>query len=107
MKNNLKFSKSARLVLENAKGLANRLSNDYIDARHIVVAMYSSHSGLAYRVMLKNGIKSDDIHKMAETLLKESVAVGHFKPKGEYTARTEKLFESAMEDAKRLGVDEI
>ena len=53
MKNNLKFSKSARLVLENAKGLANRLSNDYIDARHIVVAMYSSHSGLAYRVMLK------------------------------------------------------
>ena len=107
MKNNLRFSKSARLVLENAKGLASRLSNDYIDARHIVVAMYSSHSGLAYRVMLKNGIKSDDIHKIAESLLKESVAVGHFKPKGEYTARTEKLFESAMEDAKRLGVDEI
>ncbi|SEQ45917.1 ATP-dependent Clp protease ATP-binding subunit ClpC [Lachnospiraceae bacterium NE2001] len=107
MKDELKYSESARLVLENAKSLANRLSNDYIDARHIVVAIYSTHSGLAYRVMLKNGIKSDDVHKLAESLLKESVTVGHFKPTGEMTARTISILEKAGEDAKRLGVDEI
>ena len=58
MNSSLEFSKTASDVLDAAKSLAERMNNDYIDVRHIVISIYTMNRGLAYRVMLKNAIVS-------------------------------------------------
>ena len=107
MNSSLEFSKTASDVLDAAKNLAERMNNDYIDVRHIVISIYTMHRGLAYRVMLKNDIRGGEIHRLVESLALESNAVGHEGSTGEYTDRTIMVLENAAEDAKRLGANEI
>lgn len=107
MRDKLPFSETAELVLEGAKDLAERLNNDYVDVRHIIISLYTTHKGLAYRVMLKNGIRGEEIHYIVDGLASESNAIGHQTTTGQFTDRTKSILEGASEDAKRLGAKEI
>ena len=107
MRNNITFSDTAQLVLKGARSLAERMNNDYIDVRHIIISMYTTHRGLAYRVLVKNGIRGDEVHTLVESLSVDSNAAGHRGSLGRYTDRTEAVLDKAYEDARRLQAGEV
>ena len=105
MKTNM--SVTARLVLKSAGELATRFGNDYIDVRHIFISLYTTHKGLAYSVLLKNGIRADDLQGLGVVLRIESKqfvgGMGH----GQYTKRAELVLRNAAEEAQRLKMSEV
>ena len=104
MKNNL--SVTARLVLKGAENLADRIDNDYIDVRHIFISLYTIHRGLAYSVLLKNGVRAEDLHALGGILQKEARATGHKDKRGLLTARAKSILDRAAEEAARLKMEE-
>ena len=105
MKTNM--SQTASLVLKGAKELADRFDNDYIDVRHIFIALYTTHKGLAYSVLLKNGIRAEDLHSLGTVLRFEARQVGHTKVRGQYTERARDVLDRAAAEAERLKMPEI
>ena len=105
MKNNM--SVTAKLVLKGAKELAERLKCDYVDVRHIFISLYTTHKGLAYSVLLKNGLRADDLQGLGINLRIEAKhfvgGMGH----GRYTERAKAVLERAAEEADRLKMPEI
>lgn len=103
----VKYSELADATLESSAIWAKRIGNDYIDARHIFVAIYSRQKGLAYRVLVKNGINTEDIRSLVSVLEKEVSKVKHSDFKNEYTVRTLGILENTKKDAEMLGLSEV
>ena len=97
----------AAQVLKNAKTLAQRIGNEYIDSRHIFIALYTTHRGLAYNVLLKNGLRAEDLHPMAGALQMEGKLTSTGKLHGEYTDRTLQVIQNAEFHAEKLKVAEV
>ena len=103
----IKYSKLADAVLSSAASFAKLLGNDYIDARHIFVEIFTRQKGLAYRVLIKNGISSEDVSSLIGVLRKEVDNVRHREFKGDFTPRTLNILENTKKDAIALGFDEV
>ncbi len=101
------YSELAEMVLSGSANWAKRIGNDYIDARHIFVSIYSKQKGLAYRVLVKNGVNVEDINRLIGVLSKEAEKVKHREFMDEYTSRTLTILENARNDAEQLGFQEV
>ena len=103
----INMSVTAELVLEGAKELAERFDNDYIDVRHIFISLYTTHKGLAYSVLLKNGIRADDLQSLGTVLRLEARQISHTKVRGHYTERAKAVLDTAASEAEKLKMPEI
>ena len=68
-----KFSDTIRLVFREAALVAKRLGNSYVDSRHIFIALYTVHQGVAYSVMLKSGLRAEDFQKLAAIIREQTI----------------------------------
>ena len=68
-----KFSDTIKLVFKEASSLAKRLGNSYVDGRHLFIALYTVHRGVAYSVMLKSGLRAEDFQKLAAVIREQSL----------------------------------
>ena len=103
----IEFSPTAALVLEEAKAVARRIRSGYADSRHIFIALYTVHRGVAYSVMLKHGLRAEDFQKLAEMIRNQSEQSVLFGFTGTFTERTQKLMKAAKEDAARLKAENV
>ena len=102
-----KFSDTIRLVFREAALVAKRLGNSYVDSRHIFIALYTVHQGVAYSVMLKSGLRAGDFQKLAAIIREQTIELQPLDFVGGYTDRTDKIIEEAVEDARRLKQDTV
>ena len=61
----INYSDTIKMVLKEGSILAKDLGKGYVDARHIFIALYTVHKGVAYSVMLKSGLRAEDFQKLA------------------------------------------
>ena len=102
-----KFSDTIKLVFKEASSLAKRLGNSYVDSRHLFIALYTVHRGVAYSVMLKSGLRAEDFQKLAAIIREQSLELQPVDFVDEFTDRTNVIIEAAVEDARRLKLDVV
>jgi ATP-dependent Clp protease ATP-binding subunit ClpA len=103
----IKYSDTTDLVINEAKAIARRLGCTYTDSRHIFIALYSVHKGVAYSVMLKVGLRAEDFQALASLIRSHMNGFVAEEFSGELTERTQKVLEEAAEDAARLKSESI
>ena len=103
----INYSDTIKIALKEASVLAGRLGNSYVDTRHIFMALYIVHRGVAYSVMLKFGLRAEDFQKLAAVIREQSLELQPIDFGGEFTDRTNKVIEEAAEDAKRLNLNTV
>ena len=101
------FSPTMKYVLSEAESVAKRLGNSYIDNRHIFIALYTIHRGVAYSVMLKHGLRAEDFQKLAVNMRSTVLDFPAQEFTGKYTDRTLKTFDGAEEDRKKLNSEKV
>ncbi len=103
----IKYSDTTDLVISEAKAIARRLGCTYADSRHIFIALYSVHKGVAYSVMLKVGLRAEDFQALASLIRSHMNGFVAEEFSGELTERTQKVLEEAAEDAMRLKAESV
>ena len=97
------------IVLQEARNIARRLGSSFADSRHVFIALYTVHRGTAYSILLKNGIRSENMQQLAgvirEQALLEVRATAVLLP--ELTDRTNELIEKARVEATKLGSESV
>ncbi len=96
---NKNYSRIARKVLDDAKRIANRIGNDYVDDRHIFLSLYTVHEGLAYNVLSKNGLTEEDFRLFALNLHKLGRYFSSGYETSVYTDRAKESLKNAAEYA--------
>ena len=107
--NEIKYSVTFNIVLQEARNIARRLGSSYADSRHVFIALYTVHRGTSYSILLKNGIRSENMQQLAaairEQALLEVRSTAVLLP--ELTDRTKDLIEKAKVEAGKLGSDSV
>lgn len=104
-----KYSVTFNIVLQEARNIARRLGSSYADSRHVFIALYTVHRGTAYSILLKNGIRSENMQQLAgiirEQALLEIRSTTILLP--ELTDRTYELIDKANAEAAKLGSETV
>jgi ATP-dependent Clp protease ATP-binding subunit ClpB len=58
-----KLTEKSQEALRAAQSLAARLSNQQVDAEHLLVALLEQENGIAATVLLKSGVKLENLHR--------------------------------------------
>ncbi len=105
----LKYSVTFEMVINEASNLAKRLGGGYIDSRHIFIALFTVHVGTAYSIMLKNGLRSEDMKYLLGIIGKQTSVEEARRDGGKvtFTDKTEKLLEDAKREAAALKSDSV
>ena len=102
-----KFTNSAQVALETATNLAIKLGHDYVGTEHILYGLVEEPSGVAGRLLEKQGITSESILEQIERLIGEDpVNVLSVEDIG-FTPRTKRVIENAFIEARKLNSEYI
>ncbi|MFR3920203.1 MAG: ATP-dependent Clp protease ATP-binding subunit [Clostridia bacterium] len=102
-----KFTNSAQVALETATNLAIKLGHDYVGTEHILYGLVEEPSGVAGRLLEKQGITSESILEQIERLIGENpVNVLSVEDIG-FTPRTKRVIENAFIEARKLNSEYI
>ena len=100
-----KFTKSGEKAIENASDIVIYLGHNYIGSEHILYGLAKEVNGLAGKVLLGQGITSDNIlQKIEELIGRANIILGNGIG---FTPRSKKVIENAYLEAKRIGSDYI
>ena len=103
----IEFSPTAEMAFKEAGAVAKRIRCGFKDSRHIFIALYTIHRGVAYSVMLKHGLRAEDFQKLAE-VIRFQIDQAISQPfSDEFTDRTLKILDDAKKDAERLHADSV
>lgn len=100
-----RYTKTAQLAIEEAKNAALRLGTGYVDGRHLIIALYAIHKGVAYNVLMRYGLRVVDFQVLAGKIKKQGDTQAVAVDKVELSSKTSKIIKTAQEDSKRLGLD--
>ena len=101
------FTNSAQVALETATNLAIKLGHDYVGTEHILYGLVEEPSGVAGRLLEKQGITSESILEQIERLIGENpVNVLSVEDIG-FTPRTKRVIENAFIEARKLNSEYI
>jgi len=100
-----RLTEKSQEALRAAQSLAARLSNQQVDAEHLLVALLEQESGIAATVLLKSGVKLENLHRRLmgdlERLPKVQVTSGAGAAMFA-TQRLEKVIADAEQECRRL-----
>ena len=100
-----KFSESAKNVIESAEKIAINLGHNYVGSEHILYGMAQQKSGIAYNILKKQNISSEDILlKIREIFGGENDVI--IKTYG-FTPKTKILIEEAYDETEKLYLNNI
>ncbi len=95
-----KFTERAQKAVALAQEEAKRLNHNYVGTEHILLGLLREGEGIAAKVLVKLGVKLDDLRKKIEKIVgkgtEEVDLVG-------ITPRTKRVFELSFVEARRLG----
>jgi ATP-dependent Clp protease ATP-binding subunit ClpC len=95
-----KFTNRAEKAIEFAGETAAELGHNYIGTEHLLCGLVKEGSGLAYKVLINQGITEEKIEELIEDLIGRGEPLEEL-PEG-YTPRTKRVFEIAFMEAKKL-----
>ena len=100
-----KLTEKSQEALRAAQSLAARLSNQQVDAEHLLVALLEQENGIAATVLLKSGVKLENLHRRLmgdlDKLPKVQVSSGAGGAMFA-TQRLEKVLADAEQEGRRL-----
>lgn len=94
-----KFTKSARDAIEKARKVAISFSQSYIGSEHLLVGLVTS-DGVASKILEENGVYEENFMGLLSKLLNPSSDI--LKKSIEFTPRSERIIDTAMEEARKL-----
>ena len=100
-----KFSETAKNSIENAEKIAVSLGHNYVGSEHILFGLSKEVDGLAYKILKKQNITSEDIlNRIIEILGQNKVSINRTQG---FTPKTKILIEDAYEETERLYLKSI
>jgi len=93
------FTEKAKNSIEYSKAEATSLKHNYVGTEHMLLGLMSEKEGMAYKVLVALGVRTEDVRNMIKTYIgvgeKQSDIMG-------FTPRTKRIFEMSFVEAKRL-----
>jgi len=105
-----RFTEKSQQAIQDAQSKTIRLGHQQIDVEHLLAALLEQDNGLAPSILLKADIKLEPLHRrlMAELDRLPKVSGPSGPPNNIYvTARLQRLFTEAEDEAKRLKDDYV
>jgi hypothetical protein len=100
-----KFTEAARGVLRLAQEEAQRLNHSYIGTEHVLLGLVREEDGIAAKVLVRMGIQLEEVRRAVEFIIGKGdrIVLGEIG----LTPRAKKVFELAVDEARRLGHHQI
>jgi ATP-dependent Clp protease ATP-binding subunit ClpB len=106
-----RFTEKLQEGLRTAQGLATRRGQQQLDVEHVLLALLEQEGGLAQSILLKAGVKLEDVHRVLSQQLDKLPRVSGPAAGGldqiYITARLQTLLNGAEAEAKRLKDDYV
>jgi ATP-dependent Clp protease ATP-binding subunit ClpA len=100
-----KFTEAARSVVRLAQEEAQRLHHSYIGTEHVLLGLIREEDGIAAQVLARKGVELEEIRRAVEFIIGQGdrIVLGEIG----VTPRAKKVFELAVDEARRLGHHQI
>ena len=105
MQKKMRFDKltiRAQEALQNAQGVAERLSHSQVDTEHLLLALVEQEDGVARPILLKVGADPNAIRTDLQRDLDRQAKVSGAVTGGSMTGRLQRTFQDAFGEAERL-----
>jgi ATP-dependent Clp protease ATP-binding subunit ClpC len=96
-----RFTEKAEKAISLSQESAAMLGHSYVGTEHLLLGLLKEGTGVAARVLQGQGVTEDKIIKQIEELIGRGDNVG--KSPLDFTPRTKKVIELALNEARRLG----
>ena len=95
-----KFTNRAERAVALAEEAAAELGHNYVGTEHLLLGLIREGNGLAYRILMDQGVTDDKIVRLIEELIGRSEPLSNIPT--EFTPRTKRVFEISFTEAKKL-----
>ncbi len=96
-----RFTQKAEIVLKLSEKLARDLSQSFIGTEHILFGLIREHSGIAYKILILNGVTEQLVLDKIEELYGKSKSI--YTGRITFTPRTKQLIEMSFTQANNMG----
>lgn len=103
---NMNYTEQANEVLRIAKAAAKELHHPYVGTEHLLLGLRKVYTGVAGQVLAANGLEEENIYKVVDELI-SPVGDVTFKESPEFSPRLGYILDESVNEALRLGSDEI
>ncbi len=102
----MNYTEQANEVLRIAKAAAKELHHPYVGTEHLLLGLRKVYTGVAGQVLAANGLEEENIYKVVDELI-SPVGDVTFKESPEFSPRLGYILDESVNEALRLGSDEI
>ena len=102
----MKYTDKAKRALDLANRLSKSMHYNYVGTEHILAGLLKEGSGVAAEVLSANGVELSKLLQLMEELISTGVDTLVVERDG-YSPRTQHILDKSVEEAKRLGYDEV
>ncbi len=93
------YTKSANNALKYAKKIALELKQEYVGSEHLLLGLLKENNGIAYAVLIKNGVEDSKLEALTNQLLMDHTNVA-LANKAEFSKRCQDILDMAAKEAK-------
>lgn len=102
----LKYTNKAKKALDIANRLSKSMRYNYVGTEHMLAGLLKEGSGVAYEVLVANGVELSKLLQMVEELVSIDAEVLLVDRDG-YSPRAQHILAKAEEEARRMGYESI
>ena len=102
----MKYTDKAKRALDLANRLSKSMHYNYVGTEHILAGLLKEGSGVAAEVLSANGVELSKLLQLMEELISIGVDTLVVERDG-YSPRTRHILDKSVEEAKRLGYNEV
>lgn len=100
------YTKSANNVLRYAKRIALQMTQEYVGSEHLLLGLIKEKSGMAYAVLVQNGVEEERLENLTSQLMMEHTNVA-LANKAEFSKRCQDILELADKEALKLKAQQV
>lgn len=103
---NQNYTKSANNVLRHAKKIALQMTQEYVGSEHLLLGLIKEKSGMAYAVLVQNGVEEERLENLTSQLMMGHTNVALVN-KAEFSKRCQDILELADKEAVKLKAQQV
>ena len=103
---NQNYTKSANNVLRYAKKIALQMTQEYVGSEHLLLGLMKEKSGMAYAVLVQNGVEEERLENLTSQLMMEHTNIA-LANKAEFSKRCQDILELAGKEALKFKAQQI
>ncbi|MBE5925070.1 MAG: ATP-dependent Clp protease ATP-binding subunit [Lachnospiraceae bacterium] len=100
------YTKSAKSALKFAKKIALQMKQEYVGSEHLLLGLVKERTGIAYAVLIKNGVDEGRLESLTSQLMMEHTNVA-VASRAEFSKRCQDILDVASLEAKKYKADEV